>query len=239
MRTAEPTFSCRSGNFNSIKNSHKAERSGKQQGLAERSVITPAHNGRVGWNRQRDLSPNRRWEKHRRPTSPQEAVTNHFTIKMCWGWVGLSEVRGSKCLRSHSSSSRQGERKHRAKRISPNPCWFFLFFGLKRGAIGAKRPSWPPKEHYAISVWLSGASGPFALLKGFLFRDEILMIRVRQQHVSAHLRHTDECFQSKSGLSSKSLLYDEAPSIPTEQQSVQPVVNRHSPAAKNHQPTST
>lgn len=80
-------------------------------------------------------------------------------LKCAEGEPAFGSVGGSECRSSHSSSSRQGERKHRAKRISPNPCWFFFFCGLKRSQIGAKCPSWQPNEHYAISPWLSGVWG--------------------------------------------------------------------------------
>lgn len=106
-----------------------------------------------------------------RPTSHQDAIAIHFTTKICWGGAGLGSVGGSECLRSHWSSSQQEERKHRAERISPNPCWFFFFCGLKRSQIRAKCPSQLPNEHYAISPWLSGFLGLFVSLKGFLFRD--------------------------------------------------------------------
>ncbi len=124
-----------------------------------------------------DLWPGRSMGKAPRTTSHQEAVTIHCIIKLCWWGAGLGSVGRSESLRSHSSSSQQGERKHRAKRIIPNPCWFFFFCGLKRSQIGAKCPSQPPNEPYAISSWLSEVLELFVSLKGFLFGDEIQMIR--------------------------------------------------------------
>lgn len=95
---------------------------------------------------------------------------------MLRGRQALLSLR-SKCLSSHSSFSQQGERKHQAKRISPNPCWFFFFFGLKRGPIGAKCPQLDAKWALCnLFLIVSGFGGLFVSLKASLFVDEILMI---------------------------------------------------------------
>lgn len=39
-------------------------------------------------------NPTGQWEKQPQPTSHREAVTIHFTIKICWGGVGIGSVGG-------------------------------------------------------------------------------------------------------------------------------------------------
>lgn len=89
-------------------------------------------------------------------------------------------VGRSDCLRSHSPFSRQGERKRRAKRISPNPCWFFLFVWVKEDPNLSQMPL--PAAKWALCnlsliVWSLGGFLFFVSLKVCLFGDEIRAIR--------------------------------------------------------------
>lgn len=130
-------------------------------------VITLSHTGLRSWAQALT------WQGDR--ACHQEALVIHFTIKICWGGAGHGSAGRSEFLCSHSSFSQQGEKKHWAKRINTNRCWFFFFWGLKRNKIGAKCPSWQRNDHYAISPWLSMVWGSVSL-KSFLFWDEIQII---------------------------------------------------------------
>lgn len=122
----------------------------------------------LAWTLDRISNPAGSWEKILGQQVTRKPSLSISQLKCAEGEVGLAQSGGPNELSSHSSCSQQGERKHQAKRISPNPCWFFFFCGLKRNKNRAKCPNRPPNEHYAISPWLSGVLGLFVSLKRLL-----------------------------------------------------------------------